>query len=130
MVADANDHPRDTTRSVTSHHSTGTPGRLIVLRRQNQPCLSSHSSMTMAVMNTNTAQRWYEGEYQGDLVYMHYSLSSVASFNRLAARKLIAVLPVLAGASGLVIDAPFGRFSPTGNSVFLVKGKPSMAVSL
>ena len=30
-----------------------------------------------AVMNTNTAQRWYEGEYQGDLVYMHYSPSFV-----------------------------------------------------
>jgi hypothetical protein len=39
-----------------------------------------------------------------------------------AARKLIALLPVLAGLSGFAIDAPFGRFAPTGDSILLVTG--------
>jgi len=39
----------------------------------------------------------------------------------IVARKLIAVLPVLAGLSGVVIDAsaPFGRFTPTGDSILV-----------
>jgi hypothetical protein len=41
----------------------------------------------------------------------------------LAARKLIVVLPIIAGATGLFIDAPFGRFAPSGDSLFLVHGK-------